>query len=282
MVPGTERIGRPLPNVAGHVVQTEAEGPERIGGHRAHGSARCVGEFALEGVHPRLPLGFAFGTPRVGLLFVLAARGVLPFGFAGQADSRPGGEGLGIPARDMRDRMIGSFSRVGAGAFGCVPGGAGDLTPPRGRRHRRCALLQFGGEQAGEDERVAEGLGIRDMTGVDDEGRELGHGHRGRRQCERRDLDSADRSLSVFGIGQRIFAAHEELTSRQCDHRQILRGTGRQIGQQSGIGTGRFGGRFPARHSHLGGGFFFRNTHLGGPTIALPRSSGRLPVRSAA
>jgi hypothetical protein len=131
---GVEPVGAPLPYVAGDGVKAEGVGWEAVDGTCAgeaiFGSVDAR-ELALPDVAEVLAVRGKIIAPGIELLLEAAASGVLPLGLGREGFPCPFGVSGGIVPGDVDDGVIGAVVDVGAGTFGVLPGGAGDLTPPR-------------------------------------------------------------------------------------------------------------------------------------------------------
>ena len=174
-------VRAPLPDVADRLPEPVLVGLEAV--HRCGGEVAVLegvvdGEAALpdvavvravEGVTPGVPL------PRSA-----PAGGALPLGLRRQGPPRPAAVGLGVVPADVHHRMVVEALEVRPRAAGVPPVGAVDAPPPRralGRTHHR---VRGSGDGELEHGREAEGLGLRAVSGVAHELREVGVRHRGR------------------------------------------------------------------------------------------------------
>src|SRR6266542_2780389 len=103
-------VGRPLPDVAGHVIKSVAVRRERTDWRRALitvGQQIHDWEFALPGIGHHLAVRRELVSPGVGRAFESSARGELPLGFGRQFLAPPSRIGFGVLKCDMHDRMPG-------------------------------------------------------------------------------------------------------------------------------------------------------------------------------
>src|SRR5204862_4092228 len=107
-VPYREVVGRPLPDVAGHVVKPVAvrrERPDRRGAFVPVELQVLPGKLALPGVRHRLSAGEVLVAPTEDRTVQPAAGGVLPLCFGRQPFARPRRVGLGVLIGDLYDRV---------------------------------------------------------------------------------------------------------------------------------------------------------------------------------
>ena len=157
-----EPVLAPLPDVAGHVVQPEAIGWERVDrcrGDIAVGAGVGVREVPLEHVHPVLTARLEIVAPRERAPDPPAARGALPLGLGGQARAGPPAVRDRIAPRDMHDRVVASAVDPRLRTFGMAPVGTVHLPPPLGADHARGVRERLR-EQPHEHERPTEAFGI--------------------------------------------------------------------------------------------------------------------------
>ena len=224
---GRKEVGRPLPDVAGHVVEAVPVRPEaldRRGALEAVEQGVLPGELALPGVCHQLALGRELVTPAIDLPFEPSARGVLPFRFGREVLAGPGGVGASVFEGDVGDGVQLASVKRAAGAFRVLPVGAGYPRPPVadvGEVDRTCAAREHEGsrhEQLGDRIRVVGGigrlLGPGDVVGCPDEASKLGDGDRVLVDPEAVDGDPMNRSLLLIEVG----GAHEELAPRDPAH----------------------------------------------------------------
>src|SRR5262245_55654811 len=103
-------VGRPLPDITGHVVQSVAVRRERTDWRRALitvGQQVHDRKFALPGIGHHLAVRRELVSPGVDSAFEPSARGELPLGFGRQFLACPSRIGFGVLKCDMRDRMPG-------------------------------------------------------------------------------------------------------------------------------------------------------------------------------
>src|SRR5690606_37821927 len=117
-------VGRPLPNVAGHVVDLVT-----IRGEATHGRERTIAvaafvggrEVALPSVGAELALRVELVAPGVFRAFEPSASGVLELGFGWQPLPLRGAVGGGVVPRDVNDGVIVAAFYRRAGALGMPP-----------------------------------------------------------------------------------------------------------------------------------------------------------------
>src|SRR4051794_22805252 len=110
-----EGVARPLPDVAGHVIQAVAVGWEGTDRRRAGVAVEheiLPGELALPAVGQHLPARRELVTPCEGLAVEPPARGVLPLGLGRQRLARPRRVRRGVLVGDLRDRVAAARVRV--------------------------------------------------------------------------------------------------------------------------------------------------------------------------
>src|SRR5262249_20321018 len=121
-------VGAPLPDIAGHVVQTVAISRERFDWRRARVAVFCrvvVPGVALEGIALRMLVGERLIAPDVLLALQAASRGEFPLGLGGQPLARPFGVGNRVEPGDVDDGVVVLALDGTAGSFGMAPVGAG-------------------------------------------------------------------------------------------------------------------------------------------------------------
>ena len=219
-----------LPDIAGHVEQAIAVG--RKAAHRRAAVMAVLGhvlqrERALPVVGHRLALGVTavlVVAPGVVGIFEPAARGVLPFGFAGQVLSGPARIGHRVLEGDVHHRVVGAPAQAAAGPAGCAPGGARRPGPPLADVGHALDLLGLAEHQrAGPALDLAElrelpgverALGHGKVAGAFDEGGELRVGDLVTLDVEGRDLGRPAR----FFLGIEALGAHQEAAPAHGDH----------------------------------------------------------------
>src|SRR5262249_10492646 len=125
---GTVPVGRPLPHVAGHVVEPVAvgrEGPDRRRAREAIVRGLVIREVSRERFRRVAPAWTEVVTPRVALPFQSPARAVLPFRLRGQALARPLRVRFRVVPRHLDDRVVLASAEVTAGTLGMLPARTG-------------------------------------------------------------------------------------------------------------------------------------------------------------
>ena len=178
-------VGAPLPDVAGHVV--EAVAVRREGVHRARCRSSRRQRVLAAGTRPARRSSGARRRARARRPRGTAA----PRGRrAPRTPTRPRSAGACPPSRsrpaasfqrDVHDRMVRALVEVGLRTLRLAPVRALDLAPPRRVRHGPRGR-EVVGQQAGEDERPAEALGLGDVAGRLDEARRTPRSRRRRRR----------------------------------------------------------------------------------------------------
>ena len=221
-VGGGERVGGPLPHVADDVVQADRRWARRRRparcrpGRRGRRRGTCCSGRAPA----RRPTGSACARRR-GPRTPTRPRWA--------AAARPGAERRGVGGGDVDDGVVGAC--LAARAVGMAPARAVHLPPPR-RARQRAGRRMVVRQPAGEHERPALALGVRDVAGGRHERREAMVRHRVRLDGERRQRHLPHRALGVAGMAVAL-VAHEERAAVEDDHRanrplagQRLRGVG--------------------------------------------------------
>ena len=217
----------PLPDVAGHVVETEPVGREAAD-RRGAGVAALLGAAPREvgpvpgvGHDPAIRTGLV--APGERRTVEAAAGGVLPLGLGGQVEARPVGEGPGVLVGDVDDRVVGTALDRAAGPVRRAPARARRPGPPLaqvpqvdragGRGEHQRAGHQVRRRRAREVGGIHRALRDGDVARAADEPCEalVGHGHRLDREAVDRH-PVGRRLLRVVGVG-----AHHEGASRQGD-----------------------------------------------------------------
>ena len=178
-------VRRPLPHVAGHVVQAESVGRERADRRRrAVAVVVAPREIAVPVVRQPLPRTLRFVAPHEGGTVEAAAGRPFPLHLGRQCLARPCGVGLSVLVGDVHDGWSAWPSSELPGPSGCAPRGAWRPPPPLvevaqvdrtggHREHHRPGheVLRWG---AGEVGRVERTLGDRHVAGRRDERRRTG------------------------------------------------------------------------------------------------------------
>ena len=176
-------VGRPLPDVAGHVEETEAV--RREGADRRPGAVARLGppgEVAVPVVRTALAVSLRLVAPDEGAAVEPAARGQLPLRLARQLLPGPGRVRLGVLEGDVHHGLVLAAVDRARRAVGMTPAGAGCPRPPlaqvpevdrplRPREDER-AGHEVLGRSARERARIERALGDGDVARVVDEGRE--------------------------------------------------------------------------------------------------------------
>ena len=231
VVVGAPEVGDPFPDVSGGVVEAEVVGFKGAGGGGAIESV-VGGVLFRELTLPDIAVVFAIWdevvSPGVDVLFEVAAGGVFPFGFCGEAFAGPGGEGLGVVPGDVDDGVIHAFADIGARATGALPGGFVDADPPWDALDAfevKAFAMGFG-DLVLEDEGPAEAFGFGLVSGVFGECLELLVGDSSAVDQERVEGDFADGAFSVGDPAVGILGAHEEGAAIEGDHAFLGAGVG--------------------------------------------------------
>ena len=212
---GLEPVGAPLPDVASDGVEAEGVGREAVDGAAAAVAVFGgvdAGKLALPDVAEVFSVRGEVVAPGVELLFEAAAGSVLPLGFGGEGFAGPGGVGGGVVPGDVDGGMVGAVVDVGAGAFGMLPGGSGDLAPPGGGGYGVFDELveAVGREVRPEDEGPLVELGFGAVAGGRDEGGEVAVGDGVGVDEEGGESDGTDGAFAVGREGVAVVGAHEE------------------------------------------------------------------------
>ena len=251
-VPGRgPAVGRPLPHVAGHVVQPVAVGRERPDGCRP--GVPVLLRVARPGTCPgrrssgaRRPVSASRPTGSAAARGRRAPRTPTPPRWA-----------VGAPAQaqyacaSSHETWTTGWSARSAtslcGPSGWRPVGALHLAPPR-RLDDAPGGWEVVGQEPTEHERRAHALGVRDVPGRRDELGELRVRDRVTVQSERAQLDRPHRALAVLGVGAWVLASHEEAAAADPDQPGVVAVSGpahallRRAGRRSGgprLGAGR-------------------------------------------
>ena len=224
-------VGRPLPDVAGHV--EEAEAVRREGADRRPGAVaglRPPGELAVPVVRTSLAARFRLVAPDEVAAVEPAARGQLPLGLARQLLPGPGRVRLGVLVGDVHHGLVLAALRRARRAVGMPPAGAGRPGPPlaqmpevdrplRPREDER-AGHEVLGRSARERARIERALGDGDVARLVDEGREQAVRDLERVDPEALDADAVRRRLL------RIVRVGAHPVRRPVDPDHVLRRSG--------------------------------------------------------
>src|SRR5262245_25695875 len=126
-------VGRPLPDVADHVVEAVAvrrERAHRRGARPAVEREILEREAALPDIGERLVARLQLVAPGVGRAREAAARGVLPFGFIRQFGARPTGIGFDVAPSHVHHGMIEKLVERALRSIRMAPVGAVHVAPP--------------------------------------------------------------------------------------------------------------------------------------------------------
>jgi hypothetical protein len=222
-----EVVARPLPYVAGHVVQAVAVGREAL--YRGRAALAwwlqvLPGELALPGIRHHLPLGERVIAPGVDRAVQPAAGGELPLGLGWQLLARPLGVRVGVLGGHVGDRVPVQAARRAARPAGMPPVGARGVPPPPrhvpqvhrpagGEEHQRAGAQQVR-VRAGVLRRVERPLGHGRVPGRGHEPAELRDRDRVIVYPEAVDLDAARRAF----LRVEVLGSHQELAARHPGH----------------------------------------------------------------
>lgn len=222
-----EVVARPLPDVAGHVVQAVPVGREAPDRGRASLARRLEvlpGELALPGVGHHLPLGARVVAPGVDRAVQPAAGGELPLGLGRQLLARPRGVRVGVLRGHVGDRVPVQAARRAARPARMPPVGARGVPPPlghvpqvhwpAGREEHQRARVQQVRVRPGILRRVERPLGDGHVPGRGHEPAELRDRDRVVIHPEAIDLDAARRAF----LRVEVLRAHQELAARHPGH----------------------------------------------------------------
>ena len=188
---GDVPVGRPLPDVADHVVEPIAVGGKRADRRRALvpvGREVLPGKLALPGVGHVAVAWEERVAPGVVRSFEATACGELPLGLGGQRLALPRGEGLGVAECDVDDRMLLEAVEAGGRTLRVSPVGGTQERPPV--RHVP-EIHRTGGLREDQRARIEHlGQRARILRGI---GRLLREGHVTRRLDEPRESRVGDR-----------------------------------------------------------------------------------------
>ena len=213
-------VRRPLPHVAGHVVQAESVGRERADRRRrAVAVVVTPGEITVPVVRQPLPRTLRFVAPHEGGTVEAAASRPFPLRLGRQCLARPSRR---RPQRPRRRRARPGWSAWPSselpGPSGCAPRGAWRPPPPLvevaqvdgtgGHREHHRPGHEVLRRSAGEVGRVERSLGDRHVAGRRDELVELAVGH----------LEAVDpEPVDVDGVRRRLLARSGRLSpSGRC------------------------------------------------------------------
>ncbi len=240
---GAPVVAAPLPNIAGHVVETKTIRGKRIRGcgSKVAVVASVVGR---EDPLPDVALVFAVGqqvvSPRVEGLLQAAPCRVLPLRLGRQPAASPPAVGIRILMVDVHHRVGGHVFPRGTGPERMPPVRPVDAAPPRGARGA-LPSTQRAGEKTSEHKRPSPAFCAGLMSRGLHELGELGVGDCGSRHQERGHRDPPEWAFTVGGVNLRTGTSHDEGAAGQVDELGQAAGRRRPGGLLNG-GTGLSGG----------------------------------------
>ncbi len=237
VIVGPIPVGRPLPHVAGHVVQAvgiRCKARDRRGAGKAILRLIAMRELALVDVGVMDTSGRELIPPRVETARASASRRELPLGLGRQTPARPCGIRLGIRVRHMHDRQALASAQLRAGPLGMSPRRARHVLPPlqripqidcaSGRREHGGARDEEVLRRARKVRGIEWTLGNRHVAGRLNEGRELRVGDLGGVHPETVNLDAMnglrvarDPSHLAQRVGRRV-TPHRKLPAGDPQH----------------------------------------------------------------
>ncbi len=222
-----EEVARPLPHVAGHVVQPVAVGGEGADRRRALvavGQEVLPGELALPRIRRHASFGRELVAPREDGALQPTARGELPLCLGRQRLSGPSRIRVRVLVRYMHHRVVVTPVERARWSFGVAPARARRVGPPgvvvvQADGTRRPAKDERAGhKQCRVDARIVGGvrraLGRGDVVGCLGEAAELGVCHRVFVRPEAVDRNAVYRAL----LGVKVVRAHQERAAGDPGH----------------------------------------------------------------